>query len=259
MFADAESPGVGITNPTPDDGEHLYVGALVLDTPQEGLIQVCSGTLIAENVFLTVAHCVERIDDMLEEFPGAAVKITFDETISDTSEFFTGTPDINPAYNGFQGKGGKSDPGDLAVYILSEAPGIEPASLPEAGLLDELNAERVLRDTRFTTVGYGRVRVDNHAGPQGIFDNLELERNQTEQGFHSLTQAWLNLSMTFSTGDGGGCFGDGGGPHLIHLNGVETVVSLTALGDVQCKALDKTYRLDTDAAREFLGLHVPLP
>jgi secreted trypsin-like serine protease len=93
----------------------------------------------------------------------------------------------------------------------------------------------------------------------GILDNLD--RNRVEQGFLSLTKAWLTLAMTQANGNGGTCYGDSGGPHFIHLNGQETniVVSLTVLGDAPCVATDKTYRTDTPAARAFLANFVTLP
>ena len=67
--------------------------------------------------------------------------------------------------------------------------------------------------------------------------------------------------MTQATGNGGTCYGDSGGPHFIHLNGEETniVVSITVGGDAPCKASDKTYRMDTQSARDFLGEYVALP
>jgi len=45
------------------------------------------------------------------------------------------------------------------------------------------------------------------------------------------------------------------------LDGTETniVVSVTVTGDANCKATDKTYRVDTPAAREFLGRFITLP
>lgn len=165
----------------------------------------------------------------------------------------------NPAFNGFGGKGGLSDPGNVTVIVLDDAPGITPASLPTEGLLDELKGSHVLKDTRFTAVGYGTVRVTNTTGPQDILDNLD--RNRVEQGFLSLTKAWITLPMTLTTGNGGTCYGDSGGPHFIHLDGMETniVVSVTSLGDIPCVATDKTYRVDTEAARNFLGNYVTLP
>ena len=48
-------------------------------------------------------------------------------------------------------------------------------------------------------------------------------------------------------------------PHF--LGGVESnlIVSITITGDAMCRASDKTYRLDIEAAREFLDDFVALP
>ena len=61
--------------------------------------------------------------------------------------------------------------------------------------------------------------------------------------------------MNISTGDGGTCYGDSGGPHF--LDGV--VVAVTVTGDYNCKATDKDYRVDTARARVFLRDYVSLP
>lgn len=253
------SPGMAITHGEADGNDHPNVGSIVLDVPDLGLFQSCSGTLIAEDVFLTASHCTVGLDGLLEAFPGTQVLVTFDPTISEGGTFFTGEWFTNPDYNGFQGKGGSSDPGDVAVIVLDAAPGITPASLPAAGMLDQLKADHVLKDTRFTAVGYGTIRETNRTGFQGILDNLD--RNRAEQGYHSLTKAWLTLPMTPSNGNGGTCYGDSGGPHFIHLDGGETdiVASITVLGDAPCKASDKTYRMDTDSARNFLNDFVDVP
>jgi hypothetical protein len=55
------------------------------------------------------------------------------------------------------------------------------------------------------------------------------------------------MSMNPSTGSGGTCYGDSGGPHF--LRDSKVVVSVTVTGDRWCRATDKTYRLDTDQAR----------
>jgi len=252
-------PAFAITYGEPDGNAHPFVGSIVLDVPDEGLFQWCSGTLIAEDVFLTASHCTIGLDGLLANIPGAQVLVTFDPVISESGTFFTGDWITNPNYNGFQGPGGASDPGDVAVILLDQSPGIQPASLPTAGLLDELKASHTLKDTRFTAVGYGTVREVKTTGFQGILDNLD--RNQVEQGFLSLTKAWLTLPMTQSTGNGGTCYGDSGGPHFIHLDGVETdiVASITVTGDAPCVATDKTYRMDTESARSFLAGFVDLP
>lgn len=254
------SPAGAIVFGEPDGDAHPNVGSIVLDIPDRGLFQFCSGTLIDDRVFLTASHCTVGLDDLVDEL-GATVLVTFDSTISDSSTFFTGTWHTNPAYNNFQGPGGSSDPGDVGVIVLDASPGIEPARLPEAGLLDDLKAAGTLKHTRFTVVGYGTIRDSMTTGPQGILDNVD--RNRAEQGFSALTDAWLTLPMMKTPGrdNGGTCFGDSGGPHFIHLNGVETniVASITVTGDAVCKASDKTYRMDTASARAFLGQFVDLP
>lgn len=252
-------PVLAITFGEPDGNDHPYVGSIVVDHPERGLLQYCSGTLIAENVFLTASHCTIGLDGILDRIEGSEILVTFDPTISEGGTFYTGQWHTNPNYNDFQGKGGASDPGDVAVIVLDQVPGITPASLPWAGMLDQLKDDHILKETRFTAVGYGTIRDSNKTGFQGILDNVD--RNKSEQGYHSLTRAWLSLPMTPSNGNGGTCYGDSGGPHFIHLNGEETdiVASITVTGDAPCKATDKTYRMDTESARSFLGNFVELP
>jgi hypothetical protein len=55
--------------------------------------------------------------------------------------------------------------------------------------------------------------------------------------------------------------GDSGGPHF--LGGKDqphkTIVAITITGDRYCRSTDKTYRLDTPNARDFLDEFVTLP
>jgi hypothetical protein len=248
-------PVFAITYGVPDGNAHPFVGSEVIRL-DGNLYQVCSGTLIYSNVFLTASHCTSFLDDFIAENPGAEVLVTFDPVINDSATFYSGVWHTNPEYLSSHDA---SDPGDIAVIVLDQSPGIAPASLPTAGLLDQLKASHVLKDTRFTAVGYGTIREEKTKGPQAILDNME--RRRAEQGFLSLTDAWLTLSGNTSTGSGGTCYGDSGGPHFIHLNGVETkiVVAITVTGDANCLATDKDYRTDTPQAREFLSQFVTLP
>lgn len=252
------TPALAITYGQPDGDAHPNVGSMVAYVPGAGYFQWCSGTLIAANVFLTASHCTAPVDGFLAANPGSQMLVTFDPTINDTSTYYTGAWHTNPAY--LAQRYGASDTGDVAVIILDQAPaGITPASLPAAGLLDALKAEHTLKDTLFTAVGYGTIRDTNRTGFQGILDNVD--RNRVDQEFLSLTNAWITYSMNLATGNGGTCYGDSGGPHFIHLNGVETniVASVTVTGDAVCKATDKSYRVDTESARSFLGQYVTLP
>ena len=252
------TPAMAISYGEPDGDDHPNVGSMVVRVPNEGLFQICSGTLISENVFLTSAHC-SVWEDYFEGIPGVELLVTFDPTISESGTFYTGVWYAHPKYTSFKGKLGMSDPHDVAVIVLDESPGITPARLPEAGLLDELKHSGVLKNTNFTAVGYGTVRDTNRTGMAGILANLD--RNRAEQGFLSLTDAWITMPMNLATDNGGTCYGDSGGPHFIHMNGIETniVVSVTVTGDYPCVATDRTYRIDTESARSFLAEFVDLP
>ena len=255
LFASV-TPAGAISYGTFDGNSHPNVGSMVARIG-EHYYQWCSGTLISARVFLTASHCTADIDAFLVGTPDSELLVTFDPTISAQSTYYTGVWHTNPAYFTAHGN---DDPGDVAVIVLDEAPaGITPARLPTEGLLDELKSEHVLNNILFTAVGYGTVRDTNHKAWQSMLDNVD--RNKADQSFLSLTDAWITFSMNLATGNGGTCYGDSGGPHFIHLNGVETdiVVAVTVTGDANCKATDKDYRVDTPMAREFLGGFVDLP
>jgi hypothetical protein len=66
--------------------------------------------------------------------------------------------------------------------------------------------------------------------------------NAITQGFRNLFPTWLTLAGDPSTGNNFTC------------------VSLTATGDIPCRALEVSYRLDTPSARGYLAAQgVPLP
>jgi hypothetical protein len=144
-----------------------------------------------------------------------------------------------------------SNPFDIAVVVLDEPlVGITPATLPKVGLLNRLKATGAIKSKTFTAVGYGTVREDKTTGPHAFF--FDGIRRYALQSYLSLQPSWLVLSMQPSTGDGGTCYGDSGGPHFLGGKTSNLIVSLTVTGDAMCRATDKTYRLDTRSARNFL-------
>ncbi len=245
----AVGSAVAITFGQLDGNRHPNVGALIFEDEDGERGILCSGTLIEPDVFLTASHCtafLESIDVAPDD-----VWVTFDPTFDDASPLLPGTYHTHPDF-GFSGPGGFSDPHDIAVVVLdAPAAGVTPARLPTLNQLDGMSLKR----QRFVAVGYGTVRNDKTKGPASLF--FDGQRRFAEQSFNALGKTWLRLSMNPSTGSGGTCFGDSGGPHFIGTSDV--VASITVTGDRFCRATDVTYRTDTASARAFLDDYDNLP
>ena len=232
-----------ITYGVPDGNGHPEVGALLAQQAfSDGTWEECSGTLIAPRVFLTAEHCDEGVQ---------RVEVTFASVFDRaTSTTYWGTWHGNPNYNQSQ-----SDPQDVAVVVLDKkVTGITPARLPAAGSLDAVDGS-----TQFTSVGYGAQAVTN--GPGGKTFQYADIRYVSTGTLNSLTPAWLRISQNPSTGNGGTCYGDSGGPNFLGAGSSETdiVAGTTITGDTPCRSTNVDYRLDTPSARAFLGQFVILP
>ena len=230
------APASAITNGSADGNGHPNVGGLVADAAySDGTWIYCTGTLIAPRVFLTAAHCGE----------GDRVRVTFDSAYEDGDKVYAGTWHADPLYSGVQ-----SDPHDIAAVVLDSSPRITPARLPAAGSLSKLPSGQ-----QFTSVGYGAYEVTNTpGGHQYLYDDVRMVATGT---LNSITPSWLRISMNPSTGDGGTCYGDSGGPNF--LGSTDIVAATTITGDAICRATNVDYRLDTPSARDFLDDFVTLP
>jgi hypothetical protein len=236
------APAGAITNGTADGNRHPEVGMML--APQvhsDGTWTRCTGTLISANVFLTAAHC---------EIPGASqVKVTFDTAYVAPGTTFTGTWHADPLYNQAQG-----DPHDIAVIVLDSSPGIAPAQLPAAGANNNLP-----KDQKFTSVGYGTLSAQN--GPGGQTFPIDDTRNFAVGTLNAVSKSWLRISQNASTGNGGTCYGDSGGPNFLGAGSAETkiIAATTITGDTPCRSTNVDYRLDTTSARSFLANYVSVP
>jgi secreted trypsin-like serine protease len=233
-----------------DGGAHPNVGALVAEWRTPGVKDIlCTGTLVAPRVFMTAAHCT---DYLLHVRGITDAWVTFN-TNGSVGPYLHGTMHQDPAY-----PGPSSDPHDIAVLVLDQpAPGVAPALLPGAGLLDRMKDAGTLdQASAFTAVGYGdRERVKEKDGPTFQFDGY---RWVATSYFNALNKAWLRLTQNASVGAGGTCFGDSGGPNFLGSSNV--IAAITITGDSQCVSTNVDYRVDTPGARAFLAqFGVPLP
>lgn len=235
-------------------GLYTNVGALIgtFEVDGEALdFSVCTGTLIddgdgdaSSELFLTAAHCIfaERMavsfDHDLDTDPAK-----FGSLVPGADVLHTGTAYPHPSFACC----GANDTFDIAIVVLDEEVQGSPAPIASAGQLNAMSSQ-ALREATFTAVGYGAVRETRTTGWQGISDSDGV-RSYAHQSVLSLTKAWLTLSMNQATGNGGTCYGDSGGPHFLG----DTVVAITVTGDANCKATDKTYRVDSAVSQAFLA------
>lgn len=238
-------------------------GAFIVRAPTTGnIFPICSGALISPTVFLTASHCTAYFENNLAPrgftaFVSFDNPIPFDDLTSPATDVIPVTDVVtNPGFNQSQ-----SDPGDIAVLIVAAADtiGITPAALPTADLLDQLAAQNGLREAVFTAVGYGLQNRVVGGGTPVFQDRNPVPRMYAFSSFNALNTAYLRLSQNPSTGDGGTCFGDSGGPNFFNYGGTRLLVAITITGDTVCRATNVVYRLDTASAREFLSPYVTLP
>jgi len=236
---------LAIINGGPDGSRHPEVGALLAQQAfSDGTWAECTGTLIAPQVFLTAEHCDLGVN---------RVEVTFASSFDRaTSTTYWGTWHGDPAYSKSQ-----SNPHDIAVVVLDQPVlGIQPAQLPRAGSLNGVSGNQ-----QFTSVGYGAQSVTN--GPGGKSFHYTDTRFVAVGTLNSApgNGSWLRISQNASTGNGGTCYGDSGGPNFLGAGAGETniVAATTITGDTACRSTNVDYRLDSPSARAFLSQFVALP
>ena len=230
-------------------------GAFIVKSTNGEICPICSGTLITPNVFLTAAHCTLFFTQELAP-EGEVAYVSLDQSIpfgsltsSKTELLPVAHVVTNPNFNQSQ-----SDSGDIGVLILDRnVRGVTPATLPACGLLDQLVAQNGLKTAKFTNAGYG---LQNRVVGGGVpfFQDLNpIPRMFSFSSFNSLNGGYLRLSQNASTGNGGTCFGDSGGPNFLTVNGQQLIVAITITGDSVCRSTNVDYRLDTVSAQGFLA------
>jgi len=230
----AASPARAIVNGSQDTA-HPYVGAMVGLDPG-GTQRRCSGSLIDEGVFLTAGHCTRL----------SSVTVQFGADLSAPDVQFPATAVIgHPQFNRSFGK-----QFDVGIVLFEQGSTVLPTGLlAPANYVDGFTKVQ-LRDATFETVGYGLTRPDTN-GNSAPLTRTDL-RMHAEQSYLNMHNQYLGLSVNNNRGDGGGCSGDSGGPHL--LDGL--IVSVTSNGDANCVTTDNTQRVDQTEIRNWVLSYV---
>jgi hypothetical protein len=220
-----------------------------------GPVQFGSGVLISPTVFLTVGHGTARF----EAAGLTRAQVTFDPVVTASSTRHRGTVRTSPFYDP-SGSGNRGDFSDLGVIVFDQpVTGIAPATLPTGGYLDRMTP--LLGRARFEIPGYGLSRyVGGSAGGGKRVPDVDSggARLLADEAFASLSPGFLRLR---ASGSAAICVGDSGSPSV--LSGTNLVVGITAvewsLAGSECESNPWEQRVDTPAARAFLGQYVALP
>jgi hypothetical protein len=255
-------PAGAITYGQPDL-DHPYVGLVGFYDVDGNWMWRCSGTLIAPTVLLTAGHCTSPDAG---EVPARAQVWFGDQIIYEPGVGYPdmggtmGTPIANPDYHGLY----LPDTHDVGLVILdTPVENLGYGVLAPLGYLDKLATRRGLQDVLFTSVGYGLNEVKPHSISlreryAGVAHLVNLNSKLTD-GYNIQTSNnpgnWLK---DIGAESGGTCFGDSGGP-LFYGNS-NVVVGVTSFGmNYNCKGTDFAFRVDTNSARDFLEIYVPVP
>jgi hypothetical protein len=244
-----------------DDTANTFanVGALQLQANGDWF-DFCTGTLVAEDVVLTSAHCV----DFFTAAAGAAglgpddLRVSFDPAPDEESTYYIAdhvvihpdwlartlpNPNSNSKYD-YLAPGNE----DVAlIFLREEVTGVTPAPVADAGYLD---APDVMSDT-FTVVGYGTdAYIRGSAASPAAITEYDGVRSYREVSLIPAQDAFPDrfVKITKSV-----CFGDSGGP-LLHKG---TVVGLNAWTfSYRCDGPNLEYRLDAPSAQTFLDTYL---
>jgi hypothetical protein len=223
-------PAAAITNGTPDT-THNYV-ALMRGLDPSGASRICSGSLIDEGVFLTAGHCTALTN----------VTLHFGADVAVNDQVFTATAVL--AHPNKTTSFGKQF--DVGVVLFDQGTAVlEIGRLAPANYVDSFSKAQLSAAT-FETIGYGLVRNDATGNSNPLVPSTT--RMYATQSYLNKHNQYLGFSINTNTGNGGGCSGDSGGPHLLN----NYIVSVTSNGDANCVATDNTQRIDQPEIRDWV-------
>jgi hypothetical protein len=213
-----------IINGTPDNGDPavMLLIASVRGTDRVGL---CTSTLISPHLLLTAAHCVDAKvlqGDMgppppLDFYVSTSSSVDFSKPIDQSTLLQVATTDCDDSFNPSPAVF-VSNGHDVGAVVLAAAQTIPTVPYNKTALPASLVGESV------RIIGYG---VDSGSDTTGKSAGTKRQATTTVTNVSS-------LYVELGDGTHGICEGDSGGPALAMMNGVETIVGITAFGQNGC-------------------------
>lgn len=206
--------------PAPDYPQIVAVRAFEPGSDRGAL---CSSTVIAPNIVLTAAHCLhpELVGANVEFFLQTAESLNDDQNPSPTVE--VASVHYHPSFNPNNALGGF----DIGVAITATPLDITPMPFNRTVL------SRSLVGDPAEIVGYG---LNNGFGQTGA----GLRRKATVR-LNSYNNQVVRTGSLFGATI---CNGDSGGPVLMDIDGVETVVGVHSYGTLGCFTAGSSTRVD---------------
>ena len=228
LFALVPGSAGGITNGQKDtQNRYPFVGLLAFYDGEGAYSHRCTGTLISPTVVLTAAHCTEGTATAYAYF---SVEVPDDFRANPTGVL--GTTFTHPDFS-------TNLRNDVGVVLLGQGVTLSeyPVLAPE-GFLSDLKDAHEIQDDTFVAVGYGL--LDGWPPPNLVTNE---DRWYVSSPYGGLKKNNLHLLQNpVSTGLGGTCFGDSGGPHF--WQDTLIIASVTSWGDAVCRSNDQTQRID---------------
>ena len=224
----------------PDAPEHQAVVSLhVLEYPNVYVAPFCSGTLIAEDVVITAAHCLDDAGgggQFVTTPPENLAIYIGDEPAVDILDhlYFVTETLIHPSYD------------RLGLYndiglIRLETPAVEAAPVPHLPASEGFTSGDIGALINFA--GFG----DDENGASGV--RLQVDGTLgglgcDVPGCPDAGDVATMVSYEQNYTIGGPCFGDSGGPLFIDRAGTAYVGGLTSYGDANCAIYGVSTRAD---------------
>jgi V8-like Glu-specific endopeptidase len=253
LLLSTASVSVAVTDGEPDGDNHPQVVLILMEVGGEPMYR-CSGTLLSPTVVLTAGHCTNNYPDA--PFTGMRVFTESDVQNGDNDYPYAGPNAVeaadwaaHPLY--------ETAPfylHDVGVVVLEQPIKLDSyGELPEANQLDVLKTKRGLKETGFTSVGYGlqksfptaaawknsKVKVRMVAYPRLIQINGGITGD-------------YSLLLSNNANTGGTCFGDSGGPNF--LGDSLTVAGITSFGmNSTCGGTGGVFRADRKDVLDFVS------
>ncbi|MFL6167401.1 MAG: trypsin-like serine protease [Ornithinibacter sp.] len=242
------APASAITHGDLDGDAHPYVGLMVAKDADGNPLWRCSGTLLSSTVYLTAGHCTQA--------PAASADIWFGSDLTDAAAIdfpkhgdASGVTRTHPDY----------DPAnfvvrDVGVVLLDVPYELDQyGALPALDTFDAASTQRQIKNSGFTTVGYGVQKMFPEASAWKT-ESLRLRMVATPRLVQVNTNSTGNYSLLLSANadTGGACSGDSGGPNFLGDSNVVGAVTSSAKSDL-CRGSAGVFRMDRSWALNWVG------